>query len=259
MLIRKFEIMFNNNNGIPLTDKLVLWKNPLQIWNMETDEEVNFNSLEEVLNYNLGKETIRDLIERTDEFILHYNGGRGASSGLMGGGFTSAGSTGDGFDKALFPASFNAVNKTHNSYENTLKHFQQKYASSDHEFGITVDELGYVSQHIEGGKSSVMIGGGKGETVIHNHPSGGNFSSTDLISTAMDNSKGIVATGTKNGKTTTFSLQKESHFKASQFAKAVKKAQWPTKFNYDEGADWWLKKNQSKYGYTYTSSFSRGI
>ena len=223
---------------------------------METDEEVNFNNLEEVLNYRVGTETVRELVERTNDFILQYNGGRGAGSGLMGGGFTSAG--GSGFGKALFPASFNANNKTNNSYKNTLKHFQEKYASADHEFGITVDELGYVSQHIEGGRTSVMIGGRKGETVIHNHPHGGNFSSADLINTAMDSSKGIVATGTKNGKTTTFSLQKGSHFKSSKFAKAVKKAKWPTKFNYDEGADWWLKNNQSKYGYTYTSDFNRG-
>lgn len=36
--------------------------------------------------------------------------------------------------------------------------------------------------------------------------------------------------------------------------KAVKKAQWPAKYSYDKGADWWLKKNAKKYGYKYSAT-----
>ena len=129
-----------------------------------------------------------------------------------------------------------------------MKHFVSKYSNEDHEFGVAVDELGYVHSHIEGGKSSVAISGKKGQTILHNHPSGGNFSDSDLLSVSMGNEKGIVAVG-KNGN---YSFSKNSNFKANEFAKAVKSAKWPTKYDYDKGADWWLKKNAKKYGYTYS-------
>ena len=36
--------------------------------------------------------------------------------------------------------------------------------------------------------------------------------------------------------------------------KGISNAKWDTeKYSYNTGADWWLKKNQKKYGYTYTS------
>ena len=254
MILRKFEIMFQNNNGIPLTDEWILWKKPLQLWNISTDEQVNFNSLNEVYDYKLGNETIKQLIERTDNFTLHYNGGRGASSGAMGGGFASGGS-GNGKDNsfARLPVEFNGITGANNSYDATLKLFQQKYQNADHEYGITVDELGYVHTHIEGNAGSVAISGNKGQMVIHNHPSNGwgNFSDADLLSTAMEKSRGIVATGPR----ATVTFTKTSHFDPTEFAKAVKKAQWPTKYNYDQGADWWLKKNQKTYGYKYTGEF----
>lgn len=31
-------------------------------------------------------------------------------------------------------------------------------------------------------------------------------------------------------------------------------AKWPTKYDYNKGADWWLKKNQRTYGYKYSST-----
>lgn len=250
MEIGKFKWTFKNNNAIPLTDELVLWRKPLELWNQNTNEVIaTFKTLDEALDFDLGNETIRELVERTEQFYFKYNGGRGAGSGAMGGGFTSAGADGSGgFQKQLFNAEFNSAN---NSYDNTLKKFIDKYANSDHEFGIAVDELGYVYSHIEGGKSSVAISGGKGKTVVHNHPSGGNFSSADLLSTAMSSDSGIVAVG-KNGN---YSFKKNSNFKANEFAKGVKKAKWPTKYDYDKGADWWLKKNAKKYGYTYEGVF----
>lgn len=246
--------MFRNNNAIPLTDELVLWRKPLELWNQNTNEVIaTFKTLEDAYKFNLGKETIKDLIERTDAFYFKYHGGRGAGSGAMGGGFGGNSTGGDGFSKQLLNAEFNAINHGENSFENTLKNFQDKYLNSDHEFGIAVDELGYVHKHIEGTAGAVAISGGKGQTIIHNHPEGGwgNFSDADLLSTAMGSESGIVATGGKG----TFSFQKGSKFKANEFAKAVKSAKWPTKYNYDQGADWWLKNNAKKYGYTYEGVF----
>ncbi len=249
MKVEKFKLMFKNNNGIPLTDELVLWRKPLELWNLKTNVVLaNFKSLDEALTYDLGGEKIKDLVERTENFYFKYDGGRGADSGAMGGGFNHASGGGSGFDKSRFNAEFNALNHGDNSYENTLKHFVSKYANEDHEFGVAVDELGYVHSHIEGGKSSVAISGKNGQTILHNHPSGGNFSDSDLLSVSMGNEKGIVAVG-KNGN---YSFSKNSNFKANEFAKAVKSAKWPTKYDYDKGADWWLKKNAKKYGYTYS-------
>lgn len=255
MEIGRFRWMFKNNNAIPLNDELVLWRKPLELWNQNTNEVIaTFKTLEEALDFDLGMETIRELIERTEAFYFKYHGGRGAGSGAMGGGFGgNDGLGGNGFKQSLFNAEFNAINNADNSFDKTLKNFQDKYLNADHEFGIAVDDLGYVHKHIEGTSGAVAINGGKGQTIIHNHPKDGwgNFSDADLLSTAMGSEKGIVATGGKG----TFKFQKNGNFKANEFAKAVKSAKWPTKYNYDQGADWWLKNNAKKYGYTYEGVF----
>ena len=82
--------------------------------------------------------------------------------------------------------------------------------------------------------------------LVHNHPSGGAFSDSDLLSTAQDRSSGIVATG-KNGS---YIFRKGKNFNASGFARAVKNATMMGT-GYDDAADKWLKANQSKYGYSY--------
>lgn len=84
--------------------------------------------------------------------------------------------------------------------------------------------------------------------IIHNHPSGGAFSDSDLISVSMQTrAKGIIA----SGKNYDYKFEKGTHFKASSFTKAVKSAKMKGK-DYDDAVDKWLKNNQSKYGYKYT-------
>lgn len=83
--------------------------------------------------------------------------------------------------------------------------------------------------------------------ILHNHPSGGAFSDSDLISASLGNEKGIVASG-KNGD---YIFQKNGgHFKATDFVKAVKSAKLKGT-SYDDAVDKWLKANQKKYGYRY--------
>ena len=125
---------------------------------------------------------------------------------------------------------------------------------SDHEFAYEVDADGYVHQYIEGATSSVAISAsakvGKGQKtmIIHNHPSGGAFSDSDLISASMQTrAKGIIA----SGKNHDYKFEKGGHFKANSFIKAVKTAKMKGK-DYDDAVDKWLKANQKKYGYTYT-------
>jgi len=92
-----------------------------------------------------------------------------------------------------------------------------------------------------------ISGKNKGNMILHNHPSGGAFSDSGLISASLGNEKGIVASG-KNGD---YIFQKKGgHFKAAEFIKAVKTAKMKGK-DYDDAVDKWLKANQKKYGYTY--------
>ena len=105
----------------------------------------------------------------------------------------------------------------------------------------------------KGGSTSVPIRGAKGEMLIHNHPSGGNFSDSDLIVVASGSEKGIVAVGSNTSNRMRYTFTKNKNFKSKEFIKAVKKAQWPREYSYDKGADWWLRKNAKEYGYSYSA------
>lgn len=97
-------------------------------------------------------------------------GGRGGNR-KMGGGFKHADLRGPGkvSGEVLHPAELN-LKTAKNSLKNVLKRFQDKYANADIEYAISIDEQGFVHQHIKGGSVAVKISGGKGETIIHNHP-----------------------------------------------------------------------------------------
>lgn len=249
MTLETFKEYLNNNNALPLNKEWLLFTD-LELYSLDTAESVQFNNLDELLAYELDNETVGEMINRADGFYFSLSGGRGQNyNAKMGGGFNHAGGgrKGKGFGEVKFPVEFNGLGTAKN-YQKTLAEFRKKYGDAEREYGITVDDLGYVYNHIQGDRTSVPISGGKGQVVIHNHPNGGNFSDTDLINTASDNSLGIVAVGKKN-----YSFMKTNHFKAKEFIKAVKKAQWPERYSYDEGADWWLRQNAKKYGYKYTA------
>ena len=256
MRVEYFYQLLKSRNGIMLNDEYAVY-NDLELYNFETEEEIHFKNYDEFLEHKFLGKTMREFIEDQEAFYDRLDGGRGASSSAkMGGGFTSAidsGNSKENLANVKFPAEFNVGGK-YRSQEKTLELFQKKYAGADHEYGITVDDQGFVHRHIEGGKSAVAISGNKNQMIIHNHPSGGAFSAADLQSIAMGREKSIVATGKKNGKTTTYTLTKTKNFKSKEFSKAVKKAQWPQNLDYDAGADWWLKRNAKKYGYKYSFS-----
>lgn len=145
------------------------------------------------------------------------------------------------------------------TYENALDTFKKNHQTNgDREYAVEVDEQGFVHQYKRGQAHSVVIGGtNKTYTIIHNHPSGGNLSGQDLLSTALDrNSKGVVAVGNTTGlqknKGATFSFKKGTHFKAIQFANALGNAKLKG-FDYTHAVNRWLTANQKKYGYKYTA------
>lgn len=249
METKKFEKTLKSKNALNINDEYILFRD-LELYSFKTEISIQFENYEELYKHKIDNVSIKEIIEAKDSFDFLLDGGRGVNSGSMGGGFNHAGrERGKKADfKRMYSAEFNIGGKNR-SYEKTLDRFKEKYAKAEREYGVEVDDAGFVHQHVQGTSTSVYIGASKGNTIIHNHPSGGNFSDTDLISTASDSSKGIVAVGTKK----VYSFSKTNKFKSKEFIKAVKKAKWPTKYNYDKGADWWLKKNAKEYGYVYSA------
>lgn len=254
MELKKFEKLLKDNNAIRLTEDYIIF-NDLELYSFVRQKGIKFKTIEDLYEYKIENNSVKDIILKTEKFVQRFDGGRGSSSsnGNMAGGFNHASNRGrkKEIGEVKYPAEFNVGSKF-NSYEDVLDRFQKKYKDANIEYGITVDDMGYVHRHIQGGSTSVNIGGNKGEMVIHNHPSGGNFSDSDLISTASDQSKGIVATSSNTKKKSTYTFTKTNKFKAKEFIKAVKKAKWPADLSYNKGADWWLKKNQKTYGYNYS-------
>lgn len=258
MRIEHFRYLFKNAvTAFYLTPGIILFRWPLELWNEKTGESVSFKTLDEALDYVLDGVKIRDMILNAERLhIPELEGGRGASGGGEGEfKFSHADRRGQGGrdGKPLLPAYANTQIKN-KSLEGALAEFKRNHLLADHEFAYEVDSNGYVHQYIEGARSSVAIGASakvrKGEQtmIIHNHPSGGAFSDSDLISVSMQGrAKGIIA----SGKNHDYKFEKGGHFKASQFIKAVKTAKMKGK-DYDDAVDKWLKANQKKYGYKYT-------
>lgn len=256
MKIEKFIKLFETNNAISITEDLILF-NDMELYSFSKREGKQYKNIYELCEE---RPDILRVIEETEDFTLVIHGGRGASSGglsgKMGGGFSHAGSgygNGD-FGKTLLNATLNVNTNKQYSIDGVLERFRQKYGDAQIEYGIAVDDLGYVYNHKEGDSASVAIWGMKGQTIIHNHPSGGNFSDADLLSTAMTHEKGIIATSSATNKVSTYRFEKTQKFKSKEFIKAVKKAKWPVEYSYDKGADWWLSQNQQKYGYKYSAT-----
>ena len=252
MTLDYFSQLLQGNNGIKISEKYVVW-NDYELYNLETDESRQYKSLDDLVKNN---KDVAKIIEESDAFYLDWSGGRGSGSGgkaNMGGGFGSA-RTDKNNAHYLYPAELNIDVKKGNNVENVTERFKNKYGNANREYAIAVDENGYAKQHIKGGKHSVGISGDKGDTISHNHPSGSNFSKADLMNFATTKIKGIKAVSSNKTTKGDYSIEKTNHFKPKEFAKAVNNAKWDTnKFGYNDGADWWLKSNQKKYGYKYSS------
>ena len=254
MEISFFQQLLNGNNGIKISNDLVIY-NDNELYNYQTGESKCYNSINALVDDN---PDVKKIIEEAEAFYLDWSGGRGAgsSSGKMGGGFGHAGeSHGNGSNRTvLYPASLNLNTAGGNSVSAVLKRFQDKYGSANREYAIAVDKDGFAKQHVKGGRHSVGISGDKGDTIIHNHPSGSNFSDADLHNFANTKVQSVVATSSNSKTKGTYIIEKTAKFKAKEFDKAISKAKWNTdKYGYNDGADWWLKKNQKTYGYKYKS------
>ena len=252
MQIEKFKAEFKQLNGVPFGQTYVLFRKPLELMNLNTGETVQFEDLDEALRYEIEGSTLEKHIEGWTQIEFRLDGGRGGGSGLGNDktfkfGHASGGGAGNGKAEKKLPVELNIKVPINNkSPEAVLEAFRELHVKDKIEYGATVDEYGFVTRYVQGDATSVGIWGGKGEMVYHNHPSGGAFSDSDLLSVSMTPAKGIVASG-KNGD---YIFVKGGHFKAQAFMKAVKNATLKGK-DYSDAADKWLTKNQKKYGYKY--------
>ena len=134
------------------------------------------------------------------------------------------------------------------------------FKSLDDAFAFTVGSK-TLAQIINGWKRIPIMaknggrGGGSGMGFSGGWPT---FSKEDVIATAMEGSRGIVAVSTPAGRSAdtakyagTYTFVKGQRFNASGFVKGVNSAKLSGK-DYNDAVDKWLRANQKKYGYTYT-------
>lgn len=181
--------------------------------------------------------------------------------GPMGGGFTNARKYGkEDPGSVKYPAEFNVLGVRNQT--KTINEIIKKYITADREYGLSVDEHGFTHRHVEGQRTSVAISAaGENHMVVHNHPSGGSFSKSDLLNMSQDRSaSGVVAVGRRDNRNYIYKAQKTNKFDAVGWSKAVSRAKWPKKLDYSDGVQWWMRRNASKYGvkFSQTSKPVRG-
>lgn len=248
MEINTFRHEFKIRPGIGIGNGLILFKEGY-VWDSKTNKNIaSFKTLDDALNLCIKGKLIKEYIDelKAEDLILEFDGGRGSSSFKT---FKFGHERSGGGDIGIgdLPARINVkISNAEKNPRRALRAFAQLHALDERESAVTVDEQGFITKYVHGGKSSVRISGGKGDMIYHNHPGGGAFSDSDLLNIAKTPAKGIVASG-KNGD---YIIVKKNHFKANAFARAVKSAKLRGK-DYDDAVNRWLKKNRDKYGYAY--------
>lgn len=141
-----------------------------ELVNNKNGKTKSFDSVEQLLLFEIDGTLVRDYIELPSfKLLVDLKGGRGSSSsGTFRLGHDSR-NRGDGEQQVRFPAEFNTGDR-YQSFESALQRFRERHATSHIEYGIAVDENGYVHRYIQGGPSSVAISGRDGQMIIHNHP-----------------------------------------------------------------------------------------
>lgn len=245
MTLGTFRYEFKRRYGVRFKN-YILFRN-YELFNLETSESIRFKNLEEALDYEISGKQIRIYVEEMtlQDLNITLNGGRGADFGNSVFKFSDAKGSKKGNDKSDFNSRANTQIKEKN-FDAALKFFRQLHIDPEREHAFSVDENGYVHNYVHGNRTSVSIPGRKGEMIFHNHPSNGNFSKADMLSTSLSGAKGIVACG-KNGD---YVFVKTNKFKANEFVKAINTAKLVGK-NYDDAVGNWLTANQKKYGYNY--------
>lgn len=254
MKVQEFKKGLSALNYVMFDDDTLLLFNDLELYDRNTETSVKFNSFDELLTYECNGLTMEQRIEAKKDFKIYINGGRGAGSrkgtSLFGG---QDGAIGRGNSTPDLPARMNRMyNGNQMSAGHTLSTFRGEHATSKTEHLIAHDDDGFVSVYTHGGKNSVGFTPNQveGKHVIHNHPNGSNFSKADLDNLAATGQKSIAATS----KSVTYKVEKNKNFDAKGFAKSLNNAK-TTQTDYNKAVGDFLKRNQKKYGYTYTETY----
>ena len=267
MQLDKFRREFKRLNGVYATDKVVLLRNPLELFDLATGQTIaTFKSLDEALAFEIDGKTLEQRVSAWTEIVFPVeHGGRGGGSGMgFDGGWPSSGN-GSGKDETIadHPARMNTKLGVNRTYDDLVRAFAEAHGSADEEHGVVVDAYGFATKYRHGNAGSISGLSGNGtEIAVHNHPKDGwpTFSKEDVINTAMGTRRGIVAVSSKQGRSAetakyagTYSFVKGTHFNASGFVKAVNRAKLSGR-DYNDAVDKWLRANQRKYGYKYSYS-----
>lgn len=263
MKTEQFKRDFKRLNGVYITDKVLLFRKPLELYNLASDKAIAvFDTLDAALAYELDGKTLESIIAEWDKITFPTEwGGRGGSSGMgFNGAWPSSGGGGADSTTEDLPARMNVKLRAIRNYDDMVKAFADTHRDDDREHGIVVDAYGFTTKYLHGNKGSISgLTGNGSEIAIHNHPSDGwpTFSKEDVLNTALGTRKGIVAVSGTKGRgddakyAGTYSFIKNQHFDAQGFVKAVNKAKLSGK-DYNDAVNKWLKANQKKYGYTYS-------
>lgn len=211
------------------------------------DQSIFHDSFEDALECNVNGKTVRQHIEELTR-MFSLDGGRGAS-GAGRNPFQGQNSGGGAPSVEDLPAKMNRMyNGNKMSQGNTVSTFRSEHATSKTEHAIMYDDDGFVSKYLHGGKSSVSFKPSDvaGKNMIHNHPSGSNFSAADLNSFSNTNMKSLTAAGANRD----YTITKGAHFDSAGFNRAMQNTR-TTETDYNKAVGNFLRQNQGRYGYTY--------
>lgn len=173
-----FQAMFPQLSHWPLDSdgRFFLCTRPLRLWDGETDKTVKFKSLREAWDYVFdGAKTVAAALSGIETFERQPLTGRKGGSGKMRGFKFSGSGDRNGFKRKILNAEANTHIKVKTEAD-AIKYFSDLYTNADHEYGMAIDDQGYVHNYIEGTRGGVAIGGNlEKHLIVHNHPGGGAF------------------------------------------------------------------------------------
>lgn len=269
MEINEYKQELLQREGLPLTKQIVLFTD-FELYNQETDESIIFKTFDDVLKYKIDDKAIEDIIKEKIDIFQDDMGGRGAGTrATVKGGklFGRKGGTGNLADEGKMniipPAVINTLTSSRfKSVEETAKAYGKNFLNADREYAGLIDANGFTLKHIKGKKTSVYHIEAEGQYTIHNHPSKVlnarakgkvkylNAPSTpDLRNWALGKGKGTIITA--SGNRTAYIIQKSNNFSGKAFVKEMGKA--TSTGNYDRDVANWLRRNQKKLNYKYSS------
>ena len=159
MQLDRFKHEFKRLNGVYATDKVVLFRNPLELYSLTTGKIIaSFNSLDEALHFEIDGKTLEQRISAWTEITFPVeHGGRGGGSGIgfSGGWPSSGGGSGKDETTADLPARMNVKIGSNRVYEDMVRAFVAAHGDALEEHGVVVDEQGFATKYRHGNAGSI--------------------------------------------------------------------------------------------------------